>query len=62
MPKSVYDKVIDLYPDFAQKLIMNALLALSAMGDATNGACNDLNEAEKLGYKKATETKKAICK
>lgn len=58
--KDIYDKVIDMYPDFAEAYYQRAI-AWQGMGNL-NMVCADLNTAEKLGYKKATEYKKDICK
>lgn len=58
--KVILDQVLALYPDFGEAYYQHAF-AMEGLGD-NSSCCNDLNMAEKLGYKKATEMKKKICK
>jgi tetratricopeptide (TPR) repeat protein len=58
--KELYDKVIDMYPDFGEAYYQRAI-SWQGLGELTM-ACSDLDQAEKLGYTKAIEYKKTICK
>lgn len=58
--KDVFTKVIDLYPDYAQAYFERAITWYKI--GVLNMVCKDLDKAESLGYSKATETKKQICK
>ncbi len=57
--KDIFDKVIGMYPDFAEAYCGRAL-SLDGLGE-TSAACNDLDVAQKLGCKKAAEYRKKIC-
>lgn len=58
--KEIFDKVIGMYPDFAEAYYQRAI-SWQSLGDLTS-ACSDLGQAEKLGYAKASDYKKTICK
>ena len=58
--KDIYDKVIELYPDFGQAYYERAR-AWYGIG-VLNMTCKDLDKAEALGFAQATEGKKQLCK
>jgi tetratricopeptide (TPR) repeat protein len=57
--KLMYDKAIELYPDFGEAYYQRSL-AWYAIGINTM-VCSDLDTAAKLGFAKAEEAKKAYC-
>ena len=58
--KDMYNKVIDLYPDYGQAYYERAR-AWYGIG-ILNMVCKDLDKAESLGFAQATEGKKQLCK
>jgi tetratricopeptide (TPR) repeat protein len=58
--KDMFNKVIELYPDYAEAYFERAITWYKI--GILNMVCKDLDKAESLGYTKATETKKQVCK
>lgn len=58
--RSMFDKVIELYPDYAEAYYERALTWYDI--GVLNMVCRDLEKAEALGYTKAIEARKATCK
>lgn len=58
--KDMYDRLIELYPDFGQAYYERAR-AWYGIG-ILNMVCKDLDKAESLGFAQATESKKQLCK
>lgn len=58
--KEMFDKVIELYPNYADAYFERAITWYKI--GILNMVCKDLNKAESLGYTKATEAKKQLCK
>ena len=58
--KEMFNKVIEFYPNYAVAYYERAV-TWSRIG-ILNMVCKDLDKAESLGYTKATETKKQVCK
>nr|MBA3536028.1 tetratricopeptide repeat protein [Tatlockia sp.] len=58
--KDMFNKVIELYPNYAEAYFERAVTWYKI--GILNMVCKDLDKAESLGYTKATETKKQVCK
>lgn len=58
--KDMFNKVIEMYPDYADAYFERAITWYKI--GILNMVCKDLDKAESLGYTKATETKKQVCK
>lgn len=58
--KDMFDKVIELYPDYAIAYFERAVTWYKI--GILNMVCKDLEKAESLGYTKATKTKEQVCK
>jgi tetratricopeptide (TPR) repeat protein len=58
--KEMFNKVIELYPNYAEAYFDRAITWYKI--GILNMVCKDLDKAESLGYTKATETKKQVCK
>jgi len=58
--RDMFDKVIQLYPNYADAYFERAITWYKI--GILNMVCKDLDKAESLGYAKATETKKQVCK
>jgi tetratricopeptide (TPR) repeat protein len=58
--KNMFNKVIELYPNYAEAYFERAVTWYKI--GILNMVCKDLDKAESLGYTKATETKKQVCK
>ena len=58
--RDMFDKVIELYPNYAVAYFERAITWYKI--GILNMVCKDLDKAESLGYTKATETKKQVCK
>lgn len=58
--RSMFDKVIELYPDYALAYYERAVTWYDI--GVLNMLCRDLEKAEQLGYQKATEVRKKTCK
>lgn len=57
---NMFNKVIELYPNYADAYFERAVTWYKI--GILNMVCKDLDKAESLGYTKATETKKQVCK
>lgn len=58
--KDVLNKLVELYPDYDQAYLDRALVWYNI--GILNMVCHDLDKAESLGNKEATEYKKKLCK
>lgn len=58
--KDMFNKVIELYPNYADAYFERAVTWYKI--GILNMVCKDLDKAESLGYTKATEIKKQVCK
>lgn len=58
--KEMFNKLIEIYPDYADAYFERAITWYKI--GILNMVCKDLDKAESLGYTKATETKKQLCK
>jgi tetratricopeptide (TPR) repeat protein len=58
--KDMFNKVIELYPNYADAYFERAVTWYKI--GILNMVCKDLEKAESLGYSKATETKRQVCK
>ena len=58
--KDMFNKVIEFYPNYGDAYFERAVTWYKI--GILNMVCNDLDKAENLGYTKATETKKQLCK
>lgn len=58
--KDMFSKLIELYPNYADAYFERAVIWYKI--GILNMVCKDLDKAESLGYTKATETKKQVCK
>ena len=58
--RDMFDKVIELYPNYADAYFERAVTWYKI--GILNMVCKDLDKAESLGYAKAKETKKQLCK
>lgn len=58
--KDMFNKVIELYPNYAEAYFDRAVTWYKI--GILNMVCKDLDKAVSLGYTKATETKKQVCK
>ena len=58
--KDMFNKLIELYPNYADAYFERAVTWYKI--GILNMACKDLDKAESLGYTKATETRKQVCK